>query len=35
MDTHECEFRGWVKWVVVAGAVLTVLNALYEAIKGP
>jgi hypothetical protein len=34
MENHDCGFRGWVKWVVVAGAVAAILQALGEFIKG-
>lgn len=31
---HTCEFRGWVKWVVVIAALLTISNACYELFTG-
>jgi hypothetical protein len=31
---HGCEFRGWAKWLVVAGAVVTILNGIYDALHG-
>jgi hypothetical protein len=33
-EKQSCEFTGWVKWVVVLAAVLTILNYAYEAGRG-
>ena len=34
MPMEKNEFTGWVKWVIVIAALITIANTLYEAGKG-
>ena len=34
MNEHQDGFHGWVKWVVVVAALITISNAAEEFIKG-
>jgi len=33
-EKQSGEFTGWVKWVIVVASVMTILNYVYEGVKG-